>query len=120
MREEHSSWSGRPRALEEQQFNDYFEISTAERLQFVLRSGYGEQSTNNTELMRSEEANGGPKISAQTKIEYDNYSKVIHKFHSVLHRRKKVLQMLQSGIFTKTISTSPLQAAHCYIANGWS
>ena len=55
MLKEPSAWYGWPRATEQLQFTYYFWMSSAERLQFVLRSGYGEQTTNNEELKRIEE-----------------------------------------------------------------
>ena len=39
----------------ESAFQRLFGMSTAERLQLVLRSGYGEQTANNEELIRIEE-----------------------------------------------------------------
>ena len=47
--------------MEQLQFNDYFGISTAERLKLVLQSGYGEQTTNNEELERIEDEMGAHK-----------------------------------------------------------
>ena len=41
--------------MEKLQFIDYVGMSTAEHLQIVLRSGHGEQTTNNEELLRIEE-----------------------------------------------------------------
>ena len=51
----HNAWSGRLRATEQMHSKAYFGMSTEQRLQLVLRSGYGEQTTNNEELIGIED-----------------------------------------------------------------
>ena len=55
MLKDHSARSGWLRAAEQLQLGEYFWMSDAERLQPALRSGYGEQTTNNEELTCMEE-----------------------------------------------------------------
>ena len=55
MKKEHSAWSEWPGATEQLECKEYFGMSKAERLQIVLRSDYGEQTTNNEEFIRVEE-----------------------------------------------------------------
>ena len=55
MPREHTARSRRQRDTKKLQFKDYFVMRSQNRLQFVQRSSYAEQTTNNEELVSVEQ-----------------------------------------------------------------